>query len=311
MTMTTTPRLLNDPDFEYVNAGYRELLPVPVATESHLSGVIRDTLDYPGSLARAQLAFGVMASRGVPRERARAIAIAIEYFHTASLLFDDLPGMDNATTRRGRPCGHVLHGEAAAQLGALAFITKAYALIWDSIASLPAERRIAASRLVENSLGVCGILNGQARDLHFAEGPRTAEATIAVSRGKTVTLIRLTLGLAALVAGADEPTVGTLDQLSESWGLAYQILDDFKDCLLTASESGKTHGRDALLGRPNYAMAAGVETARLHLRDLLQQARRYIASLCDAGWEFEALHRLQGLLEHEAARIETRLNAAA
>jgi len=50
----------------------------------------------------------------LPEEAALDLAIALEYFHTASLIFDDLPCMDNAATRRGAPCVHVAFGEAVA-----------------------------------------------------------------------------------------------------------------------------------------------------------------------------------------------------
>ena len=65
--------------------------------------------------------------------RAKDLAIALEYFHTASLLFDDLPCMDNASERRGVPCVHLAFGEAGAILAALALINRAYALSWRAV----------------------------------------------------------------------------------------------------------------------------------------------------------------------------------
>ena len=268
-----------------------------------------DTLAAPGSLARAQLAFGLLApGRGGPFA-ARELAIALEYFHTASLLLDDLPCMDNARERRGRLCPHVVHGEAPAILAALALITQAYGLLWRTLSPLPARRRLRASALVQECLGAAGILEGQARDLAFASGPGDAAEVARVARGKTVTLIRLTLLLPALVAGATAPVLRRLEQLAESWGLAYQILDDFKDCLYDPAESGKTAQRDALLGRPNLVVASGVQTAALDLRRNLVAARAALEHL--GALRVSALDRLQALLEHQAARVNERLAATA
>ncbi|NJM12209.1 MAG: hypothetical protein HC889_10265 [Synechococcaceae cyanobacterium SM1_2_3] len=77
----------------------------------------------------------------------------MEYFHTASLIFDDLPSMDDAEERRGHPCPHKVHGESAAILGALALINRGYALLWKVLSRLPRQRRHRAAELVESCLG--------------------------------------------------------------------------------------------------------------------------------------------------------------
>lgn len=303
------PHLVSETEYAFLAEGYRDLLPVPATLEPRMRRALLDTLAAPGSLARAQLAFGLLApGRGGPFA-ARELAIALEYFHTASLLLDDLPCMDNARERRGRLCPHVVHGEAPAILAALALITQAYGLLWRTLSPLPARRRLRASALVQECLGAAGILEGQARDLAFASGPGDAAEVARVARGKTVTLIRLTLLLPALVAGATAPVLRRLEQLAESWGLAYQILDDFKDCLYDPAESGKTAQRDALLGRPNLVVASGVQTAALDLRRNLVAARAALGHL--GALRVSALDRLQALLEHQAARVNERLAATA
>ena len=93
-------------------------LVLPHGTEAHLAGALHHTLEHPGSMVRAELAFRIASSFGMSEERAENLAIAIEYFHTASLLFDDLPAMDDAELRRGVPCAHHVYGEGAAILAA-------------------------------------------------------------------------------------------------------------------------------------------------------------------------------------------------
>lgn len=303
--------LLGGPERAMLEASFRSLLPVAPGTEPHLAGVLRDTLEHPGSLARAQLAFGVATELGTPPESACQLAIAIESFHTASLLFDDLPAMDDAHERRGFPCPHVTHGEAAAMLGALALITRSYQLLWQVLATVPAATAAAAGALVAECLGAAGVLQGQSLDLHFAERDRgesnEAAAVERVAMGKTVPLVRLSLVLPALVGGASPAEIHRLEQLSVAWGLAYQGLDDGKDPLLDPTETGKSTARDALLGRPNLSAALGWPALLERLDGWLRESRTLLAALFAARPGWRRLEGLQHHLELERTTLATRL----
>ncbi|MGD2113821.1 MAG: polyprenyl synthetase family protein [Acidobacteriota bacterium] len=309
-------RLLDEAEMADVLAGFRELLPVSGAVEPGLRAVLIDLVEHPGSLARAQIVFGLLRDCDPllddPDDRdARALrlAVAVESFHTASLVFDDLPAMDDARERRGRPCSHVAHGEASAMLGALALITRAYGLLWEVLAPLPAERRAAAGELVSTCLGAEGILDGQARDLRFGSvaGERRAEEVLRVARGKTVPLVRLAVVLPALVGGAGGEALGLLERLASAWGLAYQVLDDFKDVLMSREETGKSTARDGLLGRPNLPSAVGPEAAMDRLGRLLAESGGALEALAATGFPCSRLDRLQGFLAAEADRVWRRL----
>ena len=102
---------------------------------------------------------------GVAEARACDLACGIEYLHTASLVFDDLPAMDDARLRRGGVCIHVTHGEGIAMLAALALINRGYALLWRAIGDAPPDGRRAAAELIEDCLGGAGLVGGQALDL--------------------------------------------------------------------------------------------------------------------------------------------------
>jgi geranylgeranyl pyrophosphate synthase len=283
-----------------LHCAFRRLLPVPPFAESRLQGVLDDTLAHPGSLLRARLAFGILARRGTPPEATLRPAIAIEYFHTASLLFDDLPCMDDAGERRGRPCPHRVYGEAAAILGALAFVNQGYALLWEALAPLPESRRRRAAACVADCLGVSGILDGQSRDIHFRESAGRAQDVLDIALGKTATLLRLTLVLPAIMAGAGEAELAELERLAIAWGLGYQILDDCKDCLLSARETGKSTGVDAVRGRPNLVHAAGLEAALDHLEAALTDGQEALSRLLAADGRWAPLFTVQTLLESQA-----------
>ncbi len=302
--------LLNPLEHRFVLDGFRRLLPVDSGVEPHLRGVIRDVLAHPGSLIRAQLAYGILRQHGVEALLARSTAVAVEYFHTASLIFDDMPNMDDARERRGHACPHLVHGEAAATLGALALINQGYALLWQTIGTLPADRGKEVAALVSSCLGLGGILDGQARDLHF-DGERTEAEVLEVAEGKTVTLIRLTLLLPAIVAGVNEAGLERLDRLSAAWGLAYQILDDFKDCLMSRAETGKSSRRDDRLGRPNFPGASGLDNAMDKLSALLAEGRELLALLAAGGDRWSHLGHVQAILEEEQRKVGLRMPVAA
>jgi geranylgeranyl pyrophosphate synthase len=238
--------------------------------EERLAAAARDAAATPGSLWRAQLAFAVATACGIDRDAALDLATGVEAFHTASLIFDDLPSMDAGRFRRGRPCLHLVHGEAAATLVALAYVHRGHALLWRAMGSARSANREDAARLVEECLGTAGVLDGQARDLHWRERASVAaEAEVLrVARGKTVALLRLALVLPARLAGSEAPTVAALEELADSWGLGYQMLDDLDD-----DESGDA---DRRLGRPNFGHAVGVPRA---LGRLDSELRRSVAAV--------------------------------
>lgn len=299
-----TKALLLDPEtFAELAAAFERLLPAGPAIEAHLQAVVEDTLSRPGSLFRAQLVYAGALRRGMPATAARELAVAVEYFHSASLLFDDLPAMDDARERRGHPCAHLRHGEAAAMLGALALINQGYHLLWRVFARLPAARGAAASRLVNECLGLRGILDGQARDLHFQSSARGESEVAAVAVGKTVTLIRLTLLLPAICGSAGREERALLERLAKAWGRAYQATDDFKDLLMEAAETGKSPRRDTQLGRPNLPAAIGLAAASRRLREWLSEGREVLAALPSRS----ELQKLQQVLESEVAEVEKRL----
>jgi geranylgeranyl pyrophosphate synthase len=236
-------------------------------------------------------------------DHATDLAIALEYFHTASLLFDDLPCMDNASERRGVPCVHLAYGEAGAILSALALINRAYALVWRAAAGSPRHLQSRALAYLEQCLGVEGLLNGQSLDLHYATLPHNRETTEAIARGKTVSLIRLTLVLPAMLGGAAERELRLLERIALYWGLGYQMVDDLKDVLGSAAQAGKTVARDILLDRPNVASAMGIPGAIMRLMRFISLGDKTLQLLLKSRPGLSFLGKLRSDLEEELALV--------
>jgi geranylgeranyl diphosphate synthase type II len=271
----------------------QEYLPVAPATENQLQAAVREAVGHPGGLVRPHLAWETGRAVGLAEPEALRLACALEYFHTASLLLDDLPCMDNARERRGRPCTHRVHGEATAILAALALINRAHLLVGVVLASWPAERRVVGQLLVDACLGARGLLDGQARDLGFAREPRTAAAVARIARQKTAALFQLALQLPALGGAVTPGEWSGLGRLSLYWGLAYQVADDLADVLASAAETGKTGGQDARQQRPNLALQLGIPAARRRLQRLVRQgaATRAHLQAIDSRWNFLAVYQ--------------------
>ncbi len=260
---------------ERLRLAFEQGLPRPSAMEPHLAGALASTLSRPGTMVRAELAFHAGRAFGMEEEKAVRLATALEYFHTASLVIDDLPAMDDAAMRRGAPSSHRVYGEGTAILASLALINRAYALLWQ--ASAGSARQARALGYLEHFLGLGGLLDGQSQDIHFGKLPAGSREPQQVAIGKTVALIRLSLVLPAMLGGAGEHTLRLLDRLSLAWGLAYQTLDDLKDVLRNTDT--KTTGRDSALNRPNIALTLGPTGAFKRLLRLLALGNRVAAHL--------------------------------
>ncbi len=282
---------------------FRTGLPLPVALDPHFEEALRHVLDHPGSLVRPRMVFQVATAYGLHIAAAKDLAIALEYFHTASLLFDDLPCMDNASERRGVPCAHLAFGEAGAILTALALINRAYALCWGAVSSSSLQCQSRALAYIEQCLGVEGLLNGQSLDLHYSTLPHNRETTERIARGKTVSLIRLTLVLPAMLGGASAREIQLLERIALYWGLAYQMVDDLKDVLGSAADAGKTVARDLLLDRPNVASAMGIPAAVARLTRFIHLGDTTLRHLLGLSPGLAFLEKLRGDLQEELVRV--------
>ena len=297
------PAGTHDATMAHLLEAFGRCLPISQRVEPTLRGALQYLLANPGSMVRPQIVYRLASSYGIGAEAATDLAIALEYFHTASLVFDDLPCMDNASMRRGVPCVHIEFGESTAILAALALINRAYALTWRALASCKSRLREPALAYLEQHLGTQGLLNGQSLDLNYSRLPHTLDTTEQVAQGKTVSLISLTLVLPAMVGGATARELQLLQRISTFWGLSYQIVDDLKDVLESSSTSGKTAARDESLDRPNMALAIGVGASVNRLLRLLYFGDRNLKLLIEIRPSLSFLREFRATLKDQLNRI--------
>jgi geranylgeranyl diphosphate synthase type II len=205
------------------------------------------------------------------------LACAVEMVHAASLMLDDIPCMDNALLRRGRPTIHRQYGENVAILAAVALLSRAFGVVAEAQSLSPACKTLAVAEL-STAVGLQGLVQGQYLDLHEGAGARTAESILLANELKTSRLFDATLQMAAIVADAPQQARQRLRCFAQDLGQAFQLLDDLADGLNgTGKDINKDHGKSTLVAM------LGADAVHQRLRDHLRSADEHLASACQRG----------------------------
>ena len=190
-----------------------------------------------------------------------AAACALELIHTYSLIHDDLPALDNDDLRRGRPTCHKVFGDAMAILAGDALLTLAFEVL--AGLDVDAERRIRLVYELATASGtVGGMIGGQVNDIQGEGKFPTAQLLDSIHRAKTGALLRASVRMGAIYAGADEEQLAALTCFGEHIGLAFQIVDDVLDVEQSSEALGKTAGKDAAQQKITFPAVYGVERSR-------------------------------------------------
>src|SRR5213079_1590282 len=154
-----------------------------------------------------------------------AAACSLELIHTYSLIHDDLPALDNDDYRRGKLTNHKVFGEAMAILAGDSLLTLAFEVL--AKLDAPADRKVRLIGELSVASGtVGGMIGGQVADLEGEGKPPDAQLLETIHRAKTGALLRASLRLGAIYAGAAEDQYAALSCYGEHVGLAFQIVDD-------------------------------------------------------------------------------------
>ncbi len=225
-------------------------------------------------LVHAAAALGVADAAAVLR-----VGAAIELVHAYSLVHDDLPAMDDAATRRGRPSCHVAFGEATAILAGDALQALAFEALARADWPAPAELRAGLVAGLARAAGAAGMCGGQAIDL-AAEGAALDEAAIVRLQAlKTGALIAFACEAGARLAGLDPERLARVGAYARALGLAFQIKDDLLDATASAAELGKPARADAAQGKATFLRLLGEAGARARLEAVRAEASRALDKL--------------------------------
>ena len=233
---------------------------------------IRYSLFAGGKRLRPIFTLEVLDLFDRPRELGFPAACSLEMIHTSSLILDDLPCMDNATTRRGRPANHIAFGEDTAILAAMALLNRAHEVLSDdgSGARLPEKTRWDIVKTISRATGTDGIIGGQTVDLASEGEELDFEMLLHIHSRKTTPLVSAALEVGGMIAGADSAAMHQLRRYGKNLGLAFQITDDILDVTGKREELGKDTHSDT--SRTTFASYLGVASSRQLAEELIASA---------------------------------------
>jgi geranylgeranyl diphosphate synthase type II len=215
------------------------------------------------------------------------VASPLEMIHTYSLIHDDLPALDNDDLRRGRPTAHKVFGEAMAILAGDALLTLAFEVLAAAGDARLVKELAAASGTVR------GMIAGQVHDIEGEKQEPTEGLLARIHRAKTGALLRCSLRLGALHAGAGDGELAAISAYGEHIGLAFQIVDDVLDVVESSEALGKTAGKDAAQHKITFPAVYGLERSKVMAEAERQRAH---AALEIFGGRAERLRQLADLV---------------
>ena len=201
-------------------------------------------------------------------ERTFPFAVGIELIHTYSLIHDDLPAMDNADTRRGKPSLHKVFGEDLAILSGDALLTLAFEVM-SGVDFIKPELTLRCINEIAKNAGIEGMVGGQVMDVMTSPDETDEELIYYIHSKKTGALIKTALKIGVILAERGEKEIAIVEKFGEKVGLSYQILDDIED-----AKKG-TEDED----RPTFPKMFGIEKSKEIVSNLLDEAEDVLKEL--------------------------------
>jgi geranylgeranyl diphosphate synthase, type II len=263
-----------------VNEWLDRLVPSETTPPEQLHRAMRYSLLAGGKRLRPVLVLAAGEAFGADTDDLMPAACALEMIHTYSLIHDDLPAMDNDDLRRGRPTCHKAFGEAVAILAGDALLTQAFRVLASDAPNRNSERQVRVIREVATAAGtVEALIGGQMADIE-SEG-KNVDATMLeyIHRSKTGAMIRASVVVGGLIAGANEDQIEKLRKYGRLIGLAFQIADDILDVTSTSEQLGKTPGKDQAANKATYPAIHGIAPSKGLARKLVDEAVATVSTL--------------------------------
>ena len=259
-----------------VNEALAKALDAPPGAPPVLDEAMRYCALSGGKRFRPLLCLGGCEAVGGEMRAALPVACAIELIHAYSLVHDDLPAMDDADQRRGRPSCHRKFGEATAILVGDALLTRAFE--WLGSNGTPNLAQIL--RALGAAGGTSGLIGGQLLDLRSTQ--HAARSTVngleEIARRKTAALITASVVCGGLAGQASSQDARRLERYGQALGVAFQVIDDL-------------HDGDGM------ARALGAEAAHRRAAELIKEATQALRPFGQRAW---LLHELAEWLAESA-----------
>lgn len=257
------------------------------------------SLEAGGKRLRPFLCMAGAELGGCPPAAVMPMAMALEMFHTASLIHDDLPCMDNDPLRRGKPSNHIVYGEGMATLAGDSLLLWAFENAIEGLCPLfAADRILRALQVFARAIGPSGVCAGQVLDTDPASQKPEPDFVREIALLKTGTLIRASVQTGGILGGLPEKKETALYNYGTHLGTAFQVVDDLLDKTGTIENLGKSPGKDEIQGKKTFVSVYGLETAR---EIALAESQAAVEALSCFGTEAECLRSLAIVLAERSS----------
>lgn len=263
---------------ELVNEEFERIFDLSDCPEKALRESMKYSLTAGGKRLRPALILEGYRLFKPDYKKALPFACAMEMIHTFSLIHDDLPAIDNDDLRRGKPTNHKVFGESTAILAGDALLNKAYEVIAkDLVNGENVDNKIKAYNIFVKA--VDNMIKGEFVDISL-EGKKITESELMYMHdNKTAALIKGSLLIGAILAGATEKDIKILEEYAEIIGVNFQIKDDILSETGDEKILGKPIGNDKIRGKCTFVTLFGLEESKQRLEIYTTKAVEKIKEL--------------------------------
>lgn len=286
---------------DYVKEADDALDEYAILPEEGYQKTVLEAMNYSikagGKRLRPVLMKAVYDAFGGTSDIIKPFMAAIEQIHTYSLVHDDLPAMDNDELRRGKPTTHIAYGEDMAILAGDALLNHAFESALEALDIDDANPAIIgkALKILAREAGIYGMVGGQVADVEAEDKSFDMDDNRLdfIFRHKTGALIRSSMTIGAVLAGADGNEIAKIADAAMKIGIAFQIQDDILDVIGDQELLGKPIGSDEKNNKKTYVTIHGLEQSK---KDVAKISEEAIDILYNLPYDTEFLIRLAKML---------------
>ena len=265
---------------EWTEEVIREFLPKEEGYQKEIMEAMNYSVLAGGKRLRPLMMYETYRMFGGEGEVIRPFMAAMEMIHTYSLVHDDLPAMDNDEYRRGKLTTHAKYGHAMGILAGDALLNFAFETAASAFDYGEDPGRVAkALQILAKKAGVYGMIGGKVVDVQSSGHAISKEQLDFIYKLKTSALLEAAMMTGAVLAGAAEEEVRTIEQVASDVGVAFQVLDDILDVTGILESIGKPVHSDDKNEKTTYVTLKGLEQASADVEELSDRALRNLASL--------------------------------
>lgn len=260
-----------------VDSAFDAFLPVPDDSRADLIEAMRYAAIGGGKRVRPLLVVAAAELFGVNRNAAINAGCAVEAIHVYSLIYDDLPCMDDDALRHGKPTVHRAYDEATAILAGDLLQAMAFEILTAPDTStdpfVTAELVVTLAR----AAGKDGMAGGQAMDMAAGSESYDLHSITRLQQLKTGALLGAAVEMGAILGRVPPEGRNHLRAYARDIGLAFQIADDLLDVSGNEAAAGKALRKDEGQGKQTFVTLMGVDAARAQANVLVDQAIGHLA----------------------------------